>query len=283
MTMYTEKVTGSSGLRLFVRSWQPAGQPRGIVVIVPGFKSHSGHYEWVGDHLAGIGLSTYAVDLRGRGNSDGERFFLGDFDDYVEDVHTVVELAKRGAPELPLFLLGHSAGGVVACIYCLDHPDAVDGLICESFAFEVPAPNFVLRLVTGLSRIAPHANVLRLPVEKFSRDPYVVERMKADPLIADEVEPSATVAELAKADERLAAEFASIDLPVLILHGTADGVTRPSGSETFFRSTGSADKTLKLYEGFFHDLLNDVDKELVLSDVEHWINARMPSSRMQTF
>ncbi len=97
-----------------------------------------------------------------------------------------------------------------------------------------------------------------------------------DPLIAHEVQPAATVAALARADERLKREFPMIKLPVFILHGTADKVTKPSGSQVFFDNAGSADKTLKLYEGYYHDLLNDVGKEEVMSDILAWIDKRLP-------
>lgn len=174
-----------------------------------------------------------------------------------------------------MFLLGHSAGGVVSCVYTLEHQADLAGLICESFAFQVAAPDFALAVVKGLSHLAPHAHVLRLKNEEFSRDPEVVRAMNADPLIADEVQPTRTVAELVRADERLKREFPLITLPVLILHGTADKVTNPKGSQLFYDTAGSQDKTLKLYDGHVHDLLNDVGKEQVLADIQAWIGARV--------
>jgi acylglycerol lipase len=149
-------------------------------------------------------------------------------------------------------------------------------LICEDFAFQVPAPDFALAVLKGLSHIAPHAHALRLKNEDFSRDPRVVQAMNEDPLIAGEVQPTQTVAEFVRADERLKREFPLITLPVLILHGTLDKVTKPSGSQLFYDTAGSRDKTLKLYEGHFHDLLNDVDKEVVMADIKDWIGARLP-------
>jgi len=154
---------GVGGLKIFTRSWHPpVGKPRAVVVIVPGFNSHSGYYLWVAEQFVANGLAVYALDLRGRGNSDGERFYVEKFADYVDDVATFVTSAKSQEPGLPVFLLGHSAGGVVACIYTLEHQAEIAGLICESFAHEVPAPDFVLAVLKGLSHIAPHAHVLKL-------------------------------------------------------------------------------------------------------------------------
>ena len=187
---------GVGGLKIFTRSWHPTeGKPRAVVVIVPGFNSHSGYYQWVAEQFVAHGLAVYALDLRGRGQSDGERFYVQKFADYVNDVATFVTIAKSQDPGLPVFLLGHSAGGVVSCIFTLEHQAELNGLICESFAHEVPAPDFALAVLKGLSHVAPHAHVLKLNNEDFSRDPKVVEAMNNDPLIAHEVQPTQTVAE----------------------------------------------------------------------------------------
>ena len=267
---------GVGGLKIFTRSWHPAGTPRAVVVIVHGFNSHSGYYQWVAEQFVSHGLAVHALDLRGRGQSDGERFYVQNFEDYVNDVATFVTMAKADHPGLPVFLLGHSAGGVVSCVYTLEHQADINGLICESFAHEVPAPDFALAVLKGLSHVAPHAHVLKLNNEDFSRDPKVVEFMNNDRLIAHEVQPTNTVAEMVRADERLKKEFPLITLPVLILHGTLDKATKPSGSQRFYELAGSTDKTLKLYEGHFHDLLNDIDKEVVMADIQQWIDARIP-------
>jgi len=274
-SMREETVNGANGLRIFVRSWRPTATPRGVVVAVHGFNAHSGYYGWMAEQLVADGLAVYAGDLRGRGRSDGERFYVEKFSDYVRDVETVTALAKSREPGLPVFMLGHSAGGVVACVYTLDHPGELAGLICESFAHDIPAPDFAIAALKGLSHLAPHAHVLHLKNELFSRDPSVVQAMNDDPLIAHETQPTLTVAEMARADDRLRKEFPLITLPVLILHGTADQATKPSGSRRFYENAGSSDKTLKLYDGHYHDLLNDLDKEAVMADITRWIEARL--------
>jgi acylglycerol lipase len=268
---------GVGELNISTRSWHPdAGTSRAVVVIVPGFNSHSGYYEWVAGQLVADGLAVYSIDLRGRGKSDGERFYVQDFEDYVTDVATFVSIVKQEEPGLPVFMLGHSAGGVVACNYTLDHQQELAGFICESFAYQVPAPDFAIAVLKGLSHIVPHAHVLKLHNEDFSRDPKAVEIMNNDPLIANESQPTQTVAAMVRADERLKKDFEQITLPILILHGTLDKATKPSGSQQFYDRTGSTDKTLKLYEGHFHDLLNDLDKEIVMADIQHWIDERIP-------
>jgi acylglycerol lipase len=275
--MKEEFFEGVGGLKIFARSWRPARKPRGVVVIVHGFNAHSGQYLWVAEQLVESGLAVYALDLRGRGKSDGERYYVAKFADYTSDVATFVSIAKQREPGQPVFLLGHSAGGVVSCVYAIEHQAELAGLICESFAFQVPAPDFALAVLKGLSHIAPHAHVLHLKNEDFSRDPQAVAAMNADPLIAHESQPTQTVAEMVRADERLKKEFPLFTLPLLILHGTADKATKPSGSQHFFDTASSKDKTLKLYDGHFHDLLNDLDKQVVMADVKSWLNAHLPA------
>jgi acylglycerol lipase len=268
---------GVAGHKIFYRAWRPVGQPRSVVVVSHGFNSHSGQYLWAAEQLVARGHAVYALDHRGRGKSDGERFYVEKFDHYVSDLAKFIALAKADEPASPVFLLGHSAGGVIACVYTLEHQAELAGLICESFAFQVPAPDFALAVLKGLSHVAPHAHVLKLKNEDFSRDPKIVEAMNRDPLIAHEVQPTQTVAEMVRADERLKRGFPQIRLPVLIIHGTFDKATKPSGSQQFHDQAGSSDKTLKLYEGHYHDLLNDLGKEAVMTDILTWIDARLPS------
>ena len=278
-TMETTGTLSSGGVTLFYRSWRPSLTPRAVVAIVPGFNSHSGYYGWVAERLTESGVAAYAIDLRGRGKSEGERFYVDRFEDYVNDVHELVTLARSREPGLPVFVLGHSAGGVVGCLYALDYPRELTGLISESFAHEIPAPDFALAVFKGLGHIAPHAHILHLKNEIFTRDPKAVETMNADPLIAHETQPTKTLAEMVRADERLKREFSSMTLPVLILHGTADQATKPSGSQHFYDMAGSQDKTLKLYDGHFHDLLNDLDKEIVMADIKNWIVGHLRGSK----
>lgn len=268
---------GVGGLKIFTRSWQPEGVPRAVLVIVHGFNSHSGQYLWAAEQFAANGLAVYALDLRGRGRSEGERFYVEKMEDYTDDVQTLVTQAKSENPGLPVYFLGHSAGGVISCNYVLDHPSEVDGLICESFAYELPVPDIVLSFLKGLSYITHHTHVFSLNNKDFSRDPAVVESMNDDILIKGESQPAQTAKVLIDGARRLTDEFQNMTLPVLIIHGTKDKATSPSGSQHFYEKAGSADKTLKLYEEHFHDLLNDIDKEVVMADIQNWLDERIPA------
>jgi len=262
----------SDGYNIFYRNWEATETPKAVIVIVHGFNSHSGYYQWAAEQFIKNNYEVYALDLRGRGKSDGERFYASDYHNYISDIDQLVSIAKAADPSLPFFVLGHSAGGVLSSIYMLEHQDRVNGFICESFAYQIPAPDFVLAVLKGISHIAPHAHVLKLKNEDFSRDHVIVDYMNNDPLIANEVQPTRTVQQMVLADERLKKEFPLITVPLLIIHGTADKATKYEGSQEFYDHAGSIDKTLKLYEGHYHDLLLDKDKEIVINDILEWID-----------
>lgn len=276
--MLEEDFQSADGTRIHMRTWKASSPPRGVVVICHGLNSHSGQYQWVASKFAAQGHEVFALDLRGRGLSDGERFYVDDVASYVDDLRGLVAIARQRLPGLPIFLLGHSAGGVVSCSYCLDHQEEISGLICESFAYQVPAPSIILAAIKGVSHVAPRLGVLSLKMKDFTRDPEVLAALEADPLTRHETQPAATVAALVRADERLHDSFGRITLPVLILHGSADKATAYQGSRFFHDHAGSRDKTLKIYEGNFHDLLADIGRESVMADISDWIAARVPKT-----
>ena len=267
---------GVGGLKIATRSWQPDGSPRAVMILVHGFNAHSGYMVWPGEQFSANGFATYALDLRGRGNSEGERFYVEELSDYLGDVDKLVEIARAEHPGLPVYVLGHSAGGVISSNYVFEHQDKISGLICESFAFDVGLPHLVKLALEGVGYLLPHVHVFSLNNADFSRDPAHVERMNTDPLIAKESQPAETARVLLLAADTLKERMPDFKVPVFIIHGTDDKATRPAGSQYFYDHAGSSDKTLKLYEGHFHDLLADTDKEVVMSDILAWLDARIP-------
>jgi alpha-beta hydrolase superfamily lysophospholipase len=127
----------TGGVKIATRSWSAEGKPRAIMILVHGFNAHSGYMVWPGEQFSGKGFATYALDLRGRGKSEGERFYIESFSEYLADVDGLVKIAREENPGLPVYMLGHSAGGVIATSYVFDHQPEIAGLICESFAFDV--------------------------------------------------------------------------------------------------------------------------------------------------
>ena len=264
------------GLKIATRSWKTEGSPRAVMVLVHGFNAHSGYMVWPGEQFSANGFATYALDLRGRGKSEGERFYIESFSEYLADVDGLVKIAREENPGLPIYMLGHSAGGVIASSYVFEHQSEIAGLICESFALDVGLPDVAGLVLKGISYLTPHLHVFTLKNEIFSRDPEAVAAMNNDPLIKDESQPATTSYELVKAAHELRAHMPNFKVPVFIIHGTDDKATRYQGSQDFYDTVGSSDKTLKLYEGHYHDLLNDIDKEIVMNDILAWLDERVP-------
>lgn len=270
----TSSFINKAGQHIFYRNWKNGLSPKGIIIIIHGLNSHSGYYENFGIQMNENNYEVYAIDLRGRGHSDGERYYIPDYRGVLEDINQLSDIAKSANPALPVFLLGHSAGGVFASVYAIDHQYKLKGLISESFAFQVPAPGFALAAIKFLGHIIPHTRIVKLNNEDFSRNKSIVEAMNNDPLIANEKQPARTMQQLLLAAEYLKKEMPEIKLPLLILHGAADKATKFSGSKYFMEHASSTDKELKLYEGHYHDLLNDTNNEIVISDIVRWLNER---------
>jgi alpha-beta hydrolase superfamily lysophospholipase len=268
---------GVGGLKIATRSWRPDEAVRGIVLLIHGFNSHSGYMVWPAEQFCSKGFAAYALDLRGRGKSEGERFYVEKFSDWLEDVDSLAAIARSENPGVPVYVLGHSVGGVIASSYVFEHQTEIAGLICESFALDVGLPQIAQLALEGASYLIPHLPVYSLKNEIFSRDPAVVSAMNNDPLIANEKQPAETASEVLKAAARLKDNMPNLKVPVFIIHGTADEATRPEGSQYFYDNVGSEDKTLKLYEGGYHDLLNDIDKETVMADILAWVTERVPA------
>ena len=195
-TVQEETFESVGGIHIHLRSWQPVETARAVVVICHGVNSHGGQYTWAGEQFAEAGFAAFALDLRGRGKSEGERFYVENVSEYVADVAGTIEIAKSRYPGKKVFLLGHSAGGVVSATYTLDHQSELAGFICESFAFQVPAPGLALSALKAISHVAPRLPSLKLKNKDFSRDPKVVELLNADPLTAHEAQPAMTMAAL---------------------------------------------------------------------------------------
>ncbi|MFE8603551.1 alpha/beta hydrolase [Archangium violaceum] len=274
-----ELLEGARGTHLFQQWWRPEGQPpRAVVVVVHGLKDHGSRYEELARRLVAKNFAVYAMDLRGHAHSEGPRVDVGTFDDYIEDLGAVLERVREREPGLPVFLFGHSMGGMIVTRYTLEHSAQLAGLITHAPALKVDAPGIQVASVKFISALSPNAGLFQPNLDDYSRDPQVVSATKADPLIYQSAAPVHTASELLRAIERTDARMEDITLPVLILHGTADKLTSAEGSKELYRRARSTDKTLKLYPGLFHDLVHEPEKETVLTDITAWLEARAPGA-----
>lgn len=266
---------GAGGLSIAWRAWLPVGDPRAVVLIAHGAGEHGGRYEWVGGELAARGHAAYAIDHRGHGRSDGPRALVDSIDDAVEDLHRLAGLAAGRHPGAPTFLLGHSMGGAIAIAYAARHQGELTGLVLSAPFAAVDAGPVVLAGVRVLSRVAPRLPVRRIDATTVSRDPEVVAAYDADPLNHHGPLPARTVGELVRSVELLGERLPALRLPLLTMYGSGDRLVPPAGSELVDARAGSDDATLTAYDGLYHELLNEPERERVLSDVADWLEARL--------
>lgn len=278
--------SGPQGETLYERWWRPrpaAGvfgsppvTPRALVVILHGLKEHSGRYEHVGYMLARNGYAARAFDLLGHGYSGGRRFYVSRFDRYTEELASFLERVRREEPEVPVFVLAHSMGGTVAVILALYRGLDIEGLILSSPVLQ-PGEDvspLLVRISKFVSAVLPWFPAVRVDESLLSRDPAVVREVRRDPLVPSGNAPARTGAEMLRAIEQIDARIQYLSLPLLILHGTADRLADPDGSRYLAETVSSADVTLKLYEGFYHETLNDPERDRVMDNVLRWLDAR---------
>lgn len=264
------------GLSLFAQHWRPAGDLRGTVLLSHGLGEHSGRYAAVAQALAGRGYATYAYDHRGHGASQGPRAFVRRFDEYVADLHEAYRHAGKRAGGRPLFLMGHSMGGAVAALYVLEHRPALDGLILSSPAIRPHGDLSPLlrRVAQPLSRVAPHLPTPPLDVEALSRDPAVVQAFRDDPLCYKGPVKARLGAEIMHAGQRIRSRMDLLEVPLLILQGTADALVDADATTALYHCARSEDKTLRRYEGFYHETFREPQGDRVLTDLLSWLDDR---------
>jgi lysophospholipase len=268
---------GVRGRRIFWRSSMPDDAPaRAVIVLVHGLGEHSGRYDHVVARLVEEGYVVHALDHRGHGRSDGPRAFIEDMDYAIADVDTLVDRAVAAQPGVPVYMLGHSMGGLISLRYALVHQDRLAGLILSAALAQLDAVPKPLELVgRALSVIAPRAPLIAIDPALVSHDPAVVQAYRSDPLVHHGKVPARTAVQLADAVERFPSTVGAITVPTLILYGTADGLCAPAGSVMLGERIGAADKTVTAYDGLFHEILNEPERETVLDDIAGWLGTRV--------
>ena len=268
---------GRGGLELFYQRWLPEGEHEAVLAIVHGFGEHSGRYGNVVNWFVPKGYAAYGFDLRGHGRSPGPRGYINEWAEYRADVRLFLELVHAQEPERPVFLLGHSMGGLIVLEYALHYPEGLSGVIVSGPVLAQAGVSPLLMLLSRLlSRISPRLALnTKLDAAAISRDQVVVEAYVNDPLVHSLGTPRLGT-ELTRAVEWTQAHAAEFRVPCLILHGSADRLAPPDGSRTFYEKMTLADRDRQVYEGYFHEVYNDLGKEKPLAAVEAWVERHLP-------
>lgn len=270
--------TAHDGKKLYLQAWM-CESPKASLLLVHGLGEHSGRYGHLVEKLVALGVSVFTFDGRGHGKSmDGKPdAFFESYLDYLKDIDALFGKVKSYVPGVPAFLYGHSMGGGLVAAYVLDYKPKAEGVILSSPAIKEAEGTSKLLIAVGgiISNYFPRFKALKLDASKISRIPSEVEKYLNDTLVYTHPIPARTANELLlmmRSVQKRANEF---DLPVLLIHGDADGLTNPKGSEILMEKAKSNDKTLKIIPGGYHELINDSDQDEVKDVILRWIKERI--------
>jgi lysophospholipase len=268
-------LTGNRDTRIVYDVWNPTGETLGTLLISHGLGEHGRRYDHVAQRLCAVGLVVAVPDHRGHGRSDGPRAGLKRFSDFTDDLQRVFDAVA--VPGRPAFLLGHSMGGTIALAYALEHADSLGGLILSAAAVQPGAeqPKAALALAKALGRLLPSLPTAKLDSSGISRDPRVVAAYDADPLVFHGKVPAGLAGGMLRVMDSFPARLPELTMPLLVLHGSADTMTSPAGSDLVIERARSADKTQHVYDGLYHEIFNEPEQDLVLDDVAGWLKSRL--------
>jgi alpha-beta hydrolase superfamily lysophospholipase len=268
---------GVRDANIYFQSWLPESEPRAILLIVHGLAEHSGRYMNVVHHFVPLGYAVYGIDHFGHGKSDGKRVYVERFDDYTNTLKVYFDMIHCWQPDKPIFLVGHSMGGLISAVYLLDHQAELAGAVLSGPAVKVPGNVTPATDLVGkmLSALIPRFGLLGLDVNGVSRDPVVVQAYVSDPLVHTGKTTARLAAEMLKAMQNVSGQATRITLPIMIVQGSADKLVDPAGAQMLYDAVSSADKEIRIYDGFYHEVFNEPEHDKVLRDVEIWLEAHL--------
>ena len=271
------KARGTS--RLYRQSWLPDSETRAAILLVHGLGEHSGRYNNLAAQCTACGYAVHTLDHYGHGKSDGMPGHVERFSVFVDGVRALRDDVRATEPDLPLFLLGHSMGGLLAATFLDEDQASFQGCVLSGPALrsEAEPPALVMALVRAIAWLAPTAPLLGLDPSGVSRDPDVVAAYVRDPLVHHGKLSARLIAEFTTASRKALADAPGIRLPLLVMHGEDDKLTMPAGSRELYEKAGSTDKTLRLWPGLYHEIFNEPEKLEVIGEMLDWMDVIVPA------
>jgi alpha-beta hydrolase superfamily lysophospholipase len=268
------RLPGAGGVELFWQGWLPADAPRGVVLVCHGLGEHSGRYGHVVDALVPAGWAVYGLDHRGHGRSGGRRAHVRRYADWLTDLDGFRRAVGARHPGLPVFLLGHSMGGQIALAYALDHQSDLTGLVLSAPALANNAvPKVAVGVLRAVGKVAPVLRPAGIDASKISKDPQVYAEYRADPLVHHGRPTLGLSTAVVGQFEVLPERARGLCLPVLMQHGTEDAIVDPAGFRRLESCCGSPDLTVRWYEGLWHEIYNEPERDGPLGDLRDWLAA----------
>lgn len=264
-------------VRLYERRLLPEGAPLANVVIIHGYGDHCARYDWTMERLCEANMATFTYDQRGHGQSPGKRGYIHRFEDFLDDLDVFLAHIAPDLPEAPLFLMGHSMGGMVLARYAQTRTVTARGLVFSSpfLAFSDDIPKFLVALGPVIARVFPWMPIGGVDNRGLSRDSAVIEAADKDPLCYHGRVAAHTGSEFYRIIRIIGDNLGKITMPMLVLHGGADHVVSPSGSSMLHQGAAATDKELRIFSEGYHELFNDLEKEEFVAEIIAWIKSKL--------
>ena len=259
---------------IYYQYWLPESPPRAALLIIHGLNEHCGRYEHMAANFTEKGYAVYGLDLVGHGKSSGTRSFAEDFPAFTDPILTYLDMIKEWQPDLPLYLVGHSMGGLIGANFLIDHQAKVQGAVLSGSLTLLPeyVSDFTIKIGKLLSTVLPKMRLLAIDADGISRDKAVVQAYKDDPLVYIGKMTARISNVMNEGIARIAAEGSKINLPVLLLHGSKDSLCDPECSEYLHNLISSQQNQLIIYDELFHEVYNEPEQETVFNDLLNWLD-----------
>jgi acylglycerol lipase len=270
---------GVQDTNIYFQNWLPESEPKAILFIVHGLAEHSGRYMNIVNHFVPLNYGVYGIDHLGHGKSDGTRVFVDRFEDYIKPLKVYLDMIHLWQPRKPIFLVGHSMGGLISAVFLLDYQAELKGAVLSGSAVKVPSNITPATVFVGkmLSILVPKFGLIGVDADGICRDRAVVQAYVNDPMVHRGKTTARLAAEMLKAMQLVMAQASRITLPIMLVQGGADRLVDPAGSQMLYDAVSSGDKSIRIYDGFFHEVFNEPECARVLRDVETWIEAHLHS------
>lgn len=269
--------SGVRGKQIYYQSWQPDGDSKAIILIVHGLAEHCGRYMNVVDYFIPQGYAVYGLDQIGHGKSEGTRVYVDRFEDFIVTIKTFFDMIRTWQPGKPVFILGHSMGSLISAVYLLEYQKELAGAIISGTMVKVPEHITPVTVAMGriFSALLPKMGIVGIDAKHICSDPAVVDAYVNDPLVYCGKTTARLAAEMLKAMQSFTARASKITLPITIVQGGEDKLVNVKDSQLLYEMVSSSDKTVKIYDGFDHEVFNEPGRELVFADIHAWLEAHL--------
>jgi alpha-beta hydrolase superfamily lysophospholipase len=269
--------TGARGKQIYYQSWLPEGEPKAVLLVIHGLAEHCGRYMNIVDYFTPRGYAVYGLDHIGHGKSEGTRVYVERFEEYITTTKTFFDMVQNWQPGKLVFLVGHSMGSLIGAVYLLEYQDELAGAIISGTMVKVPDHVTSTTVTMGkiFSTLLPKFGIVGVEADHISSDPAVIDAYVNDPLVYIGKSTARLAAEMLKAMQDFPSKASQITLPITIVQGGEDKIVNVNDAQILYDMVGSTDKTVKIYDGYEHEVFNEPGRDVVFADIYAWLEAHL--------